>query len=29
MIIDRGVDGTDSVKTEESDTFEIDFVERT
>lgn len=29
MIIDRGVDGIDSAKTEETDTFEIGFVERT
>ena len=27
MIIDRGVDGFDSIKTEEIETFEIGFVE--
>jgi len=29
MMIDRGVDGDDPVKTEEPDTCEIGFVERT
>ena len=28
MIIDRGVDGFDSVKTEETETFDVGFVER-
>ena len=29
MMIDRGVDGFDSMKKEETETFEIGFIERT